>query len=87
METRFKFVNIVSRDQGTHIKRQDTAKKYHKTNNGSEASKEEVVYDLLGISVSEYAEINVYFDDEIIHLGKSGNYLCGHCTVIASKQH
>ena len=44
------------------------------------ASKEEVVYDLLGIVVSKYAEINVYFDDEIIHLEKSGNCLCGHCT-------
>ena len=45
------------------------------------ASKEEVVYDLLGISVSEYAEINVYFDNEIIHLEKSGNYLCEHCSI------
>ena len=45
------------------------------------ASKEEVVYNLLGISVSEYAEINVYFDEEIIHLEKSGNYLCEHCSI------
>ena len=45
------------------------------------ASKEEVVYDLLGIAVSEYAEINVYFDDEIIHLEKSGNYLCEDCSI------
>ena len=44
-------------------------------------SKEEVVYDLLGIALSEYAEINVYFDDEIIHLEKSGNYLCGQCSI------
>ena len=56
------------------------------------ASKEEVVYDLLGIAVSEYAEINVYFDDEIIHLEKSGNYLCAHCgirfkTALGLKQH
>ena len=42
------------------------------------ASKEEVIYDLFGIAVSEYPEINVYFDDEIIHSEKSGNYLCGH---------
>ena len=45
------------------------------------ASKEEVVYDLLGIAVSEYAKINIYFDDEIIYLEKSGNYLCGHCSI------
>ena len=44
------------------------------------ASKEEVVCDLLGFSVSEYAKINVYFDNEIINLEKSGNYLCGHCS-------
>ena len=34
------------------------------------ASKEEFFYDLLGIAVSEYAEIFVYFDHEIIHLEK-----------------
>ena len=39
------------------------------------ASDAEVVYDLLGISVSENVGINVYFQDEIIHLEKSGNYL------------
>ena len=45
------------------------------------ASKEEVVYDLLGIAVSEYSEINVYFDNEIIHLQKNGNYLYEHCSI------
>ena len=47
------------------------------------ASKEEVVYDLLGIAVSEYAEINVYFNDEIIHLQKGGNYIAA----LGLKQH
>ena len=56
------------------------------------ASKEELVYDLLVIAVSESAEINVYFDDEIIHLQKSGNVLCEHCcirfkTALGLKQH
>ena len=45
------------------------------------ASKEEVVYDLLGIAVSEYAKINVYFADEIINLEKNGNYFCEHCSI------
>ena len=39
----------------------------------------EVVYDLLGISITECAEINVYFNDEVILLEKSEN-VCEDCS-------